>query len=155
MHSQLTPGLCIVCVFTWPAGRRLARRSAIASVLAPFVALPVAANDLANKSPNEVVQFLLDVLANNDTPSTDAGLKTFVSAASPTNPATKDAAKFISVIKSSPYSILLGKYDAMRMAKANEGILKRSVPFCAHVASQSSENSLKLRCDAAATTAPL
>jgi hypothetical protein len=106
----------------------------VASVLAPLIAMPVAARAqaavLANKSPNEVVQYLLDALAKNDTPAPDAGLKTFVSAASPANPATANADKFISVIKTSPYSILLGKYDSMRMAKANEGILKRSVRAC-------------------------
>ena len=109
--------------------------SAVASVLASVLALPAAAraNELTDfltkKSPNEVVQFLLDALAKNDAPSPDAGLKTFVKAASPANPATADPANFISVIKSSPYSILLGKYDAMRMAKANEGFLKRSVHY--------------------------
>ena len=128
-----SPSVRLIPILTRTA--HIPRRAAVASVLASVLALPAAAraNELTDlltkKSPNEVVQFLLDALAKNDAPSPDAGLKTFVKAASPANPATADPAKFISVIKSSPYSILLGKYDAMRMAKANEGFLKRSVHY--------------------------
>eukprot|EP00961_Rhodomonas_salina_P145999 1965119-Rhodomonas_salina.2 len=73
---------------------------------------------MAKKSPNDVVQFLLDKLAKNNSPAPDAGLKTLISATSPSNPNTADPEK------KGAYQILLGKYDAMRMAPANEGILK-------------------------------
>jgi hypothetical protein len=107
------------------------RRSAIASALTALIALPGVAranevSDLfAKKSPNDLVQFLLDKLAKNDSPATDAGLQTLISAASPTNPATANPEMFVDVIKKGSYQILLGKYDSMKMAPANEGILKR------------------------------
>ena len=109
------------------------RRSALTSILASAIAtgaLPTVASAnqvsdlLAQKSPNEVVQILLDKLAKNDVPAPDAGLKTLISAASPTNPATADPEKFIAVIKKSGYSLLLGNYESMRMAKADEGVLR-------------------------------
>lgn len=74
------------------------------------------------KSPNEFIQFLLDKLKTND--KSDTGLNTFLSAASPANPAKSDPEKFKSAIKESPYSILLGKYEDMKMAKAEERILQ-------------------------------
>mmetsp|Transcript_33949 Transcript_33949/g.28682 ORF Transcript_33949/g.28682 Transcript_33949/m.28682 type:complete len:270 (+) Transcript_33949:81-890(+) len=113
---------------------RFERRSALAAVLTSLIALPAAAranelSDLFAKSPNDVVTFLLDALAKNDSPQPNAGLTTFLSAASPSNPVTKEEpAKFIEFIKSSGYSILLGKYDARRMAPAQEGTLANGSP---------------------------
>lgn len=128
-HRHVRPRALTMCAASAGDATRLQRRSAVTAVLASLIALPAAvqANELsdlfAKKSPNDVVQFLLDALAKND--KNDSGLKTFLSAASPSNPVTKeDPAKFISFIKSSGYSILLGKYDAMRMAPATEGVLK-------------------------------
>jgi hypothetical protein len=116
--------------FALCAARVVQRRTAVAAGLASLLALPGAAraNDVtdifAKASPNDVVEFLLDKLKKNDTPAPDAGLKMLIGAASPSNPAAADPERFKSAIKGSAYSILLGNYESMRMAKAEEGILQ-------------------------------
>jgi hypothetical protein len=116
--------------FALCAARVVQRRTAVAAGLASLLALPGAAraNDVtdifAKASPNDVVEFLLDKLKKNDTPAPDAGLKVLIGAASPSNPAAADPERFKSAIKGSAYSILLGNYESMRMAKAEEGILQ-------------------------------
>ena len=116
----------------WGGARaaRVERRAVVAAGLASLLAVPAAAraNEVtdifAKASPNDVVEFLLDKLKKNDTPAPDAGLKVLIGAASPSNPATADPERFKSAIKGSAYSILLGNYESMRMAKAEEGILQ-------------------------------
>lgn len=90
------------------------------SPAAPAAATPDFVNSL--KSPNEFVTFLLDKLKTND--KSDTGLNTFLSAASPANPAKADPEKFKAAIKESAFSVLLGKYEDMKMAKAEERILE-------------------------------
>ena len=110
---------------------RMQRRPALQSALAAMLALPAAARakvttpaDLAMMAPGEVVQTLLDALAKNDLPEPNTGLNSLIASSSPSNPAVRDPARFIDVIKKSGYSILLGGYESMKMAKPEEGVLK-------------------------------
>ena len=69
-------------------------------------------------------------MADNDTPSEDAGLRTVLAFSSSANPyASHPPERFIQAMRNSGYSILLGKYDEARVGKPEDGQGDDGVPY--------------------------